>query len=633
MITIMRRYRRTLQVGLLVVVAAFIASLFVFGSSGLDSGVARDGVASVNGETIPIERYQRRYQDYANAYAQMLRERFSQDMLERLGLGTQVLEDLIQETLIMQRAQAEGLAITDEELNAHIHGFPAFQENGRFTLKRYDEVLRRLGYTKAGFEDDMRRRLTRQKVEQVVRGGVKVSEAEIERAYADQREEVRVAWALVETAPLMASIEVTDEELAKYLASHESEFREPERRRVQYVTVSPKDTPATVTDAEVEKYYAEHSSEFETPLQVRASHILVTVPETGGSAAEDEARAKVAEAIKRVKGGQDFARVAREMSQDPATAPNGGELGWVKKGEMVPQFEEALFAMKAGEVSAEPVRTPFGFHAIKVHEVRPASKQPLKEVAGRIRQRLQAEAADRAARARADEMRAKLLGAADFMAQAKELGLTPAETTIARRTSASPFAPVDPMEETAFELTPGGVSIPIKTPGGWVVMKQVAALPASVPPLEEIKDKVTAAVKREKAEAQAKEKAAQLAADAKDGDLVAVAKKAGAAHGETQWFSRARPAERLPGDVMLEALETPVGALTEPIKAAQGYYVLKVLERKPADMAGLASEREKIEREVLARRQSQAWESWVAAAREGAKIERTASVPGPVRIR
>ncbi len=162
MITFMRRYRRTLQIGLLVVVAAFVASLFIFGASGRDGGGgARDSVATVNGEKISAERYQRRYQEYLSMYAQMMRERFNPEMAERLGLPQQVVEDLVLETLAVQKAQSEGLGVGDEELNVQVHAFPAFQEGGRFTLKRYEEVLRRLGYTKGGFEEEMRRRLTR----------------------------------------------------------------------------------------------------------------------------------------------------------------------------------------------------------------------------------------------------------------------------------------------------------------------------------------------------------------------------------------------------------------------------------------------------------------------------------------
>jgi len=626
MITFMRRYRRTLQIGLLVIVAAFVASLFIFGTSARDGGAARDSVATVNGEKISVERYQRRYQEYLSMYAQMMRDRFSPEMAERMGLPQQVVEDLVLESLAVQKAQAEGLGLTDEELNAQIHTFPAFQEGGRFTLKRYEEVLRRLGYTKGGFEDEMRRRLTRSKVETAVRGGVKVSDSEIEQAYVQQREEARAEWALVELAPLIAAQAATDEELQAYVKEHGPELRQPERRKVQYVAIGLKEFTKPATDAEVEKYYAEHGQEFEMPKKARAAHILVRVSETGGSEAEDKAKAKIADVIRRAKAGEDFAKLAREVSEDPGTKDKGGDLGLVGKGEMVPAFEQAVFELKKGDVSPEPVRTPFGYHAIKVSEVQDGGKKPLKEVAAPIRERLQAEAADRGARARADEVRATLLGAGDFTAEAKKLGLTTHDATIARKQS-GPFAGADTMEEAAFNLSLGGVSAPVKTPAGWVVIKNLESLPAAVPPLTEIRAQVEAGVKRQKAEAVAVQKAKQLADEAKQGDFQTAAKKIGAQTGQTPRFSRTKPAERLPGDVMVAALQATAGAITEPVKSQQGYYVVKVLERIPPDPSGLAAERERLERDLLARKQTQAWQSWLSAARAKAKVDVSTQLP------
>jgi len=622
MITLMRRYRKSLQLGLLVVIAAFVASLFVLGTTGSRDGAEpRDRVATVNGETIPLERFQRRYQLYLEAYAQTYRDRFSTEMAERLGLPQQVVGDLVQEALIVQRARAEGLAVTDEELNARIHAIPAFQENGRFVLNRYQEALKRRGFTAAGFEGEIRRELTRAKVESTVRSGVKVSEAELEQQFRLRREEVRAAWALVELAPIVAATSATDEELAAYLAQHPDEFRQPDRRRVQYVTLSRKDFETAATDAEVEKFYHEHIKEFESPRQVRAAHVLVRVPETGGSEAEDRARAKVADVIRRTKAGGDFGKLAQEVSEDPGTAPRGGDLGLVSRGEMVPQFEQALFALKKGEVSPEPIRTPFGFHAIKVFEIQESGRKPLKDVAPQIRSRLSGEAADRAAKARADQIRPELQGAKDFMAEAKKLGLQPIETTMARLDRVAGLTAPDSLEEAAFALALGGVSTPVQTPAGLVVLKSVEAIGAGVPPLTEIKDKVATSVKRQKAETAALERAKRLAADAQTGDLAGAGKKLGAVTGETARFSRAKPAERLPGDAMVAALQTPAGQLSAPVKAQQGYYLVKVLERVPPDMAGLAAERDKILKEVLAQKQSLAWESWLNGARANAKIE------------
>jgi len=317
----------------------------------------------------------------------------------------------------------------------------------------------------------------------------------------------------------------------------------------------------------VEQYYREHPKEFEEPRRVHAAHVLARVPETGGSEAEDKARARVADVIRRAKAGEDFAKLAKETSEDPGSAPKGGDLGWVRAGEMVPQFEQALFALKKGEVSPEPVRTPFGFHAIRVLEVREGGTKPLKDVAAQIRVRLEAEATEKAMQARAQTLRRELLAAQDFAAAAKGLGLVAAESTVSRTERLASARPPDPVEEAAFNLAEGGVSLPVKTPAGLALLKAVATIPAGVPALGEIKDRVALAVRREKAEAQARERAMRLAEEAKGGDFVAAAKKAGAVTGETSRFSRTKPAEKLPGDAMLAALRAPLGAVTEPVKA------------------------------------------------------------------
>lgn len=632
MITDIRRYRRGLQVGLVVVIGAFIASLFVFGSSGFDGGPRGDAVATVNGESIPFDRFQRRYQAYLDAYSRVYRERFSPALAEQLGLPQQVLEDLVQEALVVQRAQREGLEVSDAELNAQLHEVEAFQDNGRFSVARYQEFLRRRGMTAAAFERDVRRELTRMKVENAIRSGVKVSEAEVEHAWIQRNETVRAAWALVELAPLVRAATVTDEDLETYLRDHEAEFREPERRKVQYVTVTPKGFRPQVSDTEVEAYYKEHASEFETPREVKAAHVLVRVPDTGGSEAEDRAREKVADVIRRVRAGESFAKLATALSEDPGTKGNGGDLGWVRQGEMVPQFETALFALGKGEISAEPVRTPFGYHAIRVTDVREEGRRPLKEVAATIRDRLAEEAADAQARAKAEEARTALQTADNFMEEARRLKLEAQESTVARTEPGVQIGGPDAFEEAAFTVTLGGVSVPVKTPMGWMVVKAVESIPAGVPPLAEIREKVAATVSQRKAEAEAMERARRIVEQAREADgegFVAASRKEGATTGETARLSRAKPAERLPGDVQLAALQTPVDQVTEPVGTPQGVYVARVIERTAPEPKALgAAEREKVRAELLGQKQRQAWESWVAGLRAGAKVDMAGRAPG-----
>jgi len=620
MITFMRRYRKGLQVGLLMVIVAFVASLFVFSSRSFDgSGETGDRVATVNGERISRKQYQDRYQAVIDYYSQMNRGRLTDEMAEQLGLKDRVIDELVTEAVVVQRAQVEGLGMDDEEFNAAVHGMREFQDNGRFSMTAYRRFLQLRG---PDAERELRRYLVMRKVQRVIVGGVRATEAEVEQAWQIRQEQVRAAWALVELAPLMTAATAGDEEIAEYLKSHPDDFRQPDRRKVQYVTLVPKDYSPKVTDADVEKYYTEHAKEFETPRQLKASHVLVRVDaeKGGGSETEDKAREKIVDVIRRAKAGEDFAKLAREVSDDPGSKASGGDLGWVKQGDMVPDFEKALFALKKGELTAEPVRTPFGYHAIKVTDVKEGAKKPLKEVTASIRDRLSADAAEKAAKAKADEIRPGLATAKDFMVHAKSLGLSPIEATMAK-TPKPPGFTGDSLDEAAFALTIGGVSTPVKTPAGWVVLKVTEAFPAGVPPLAEIRDRVAAAVRRQKADSAAAGRAKELAEQAKSGKLDEIAKKLGASYGETPRFSRGKPAERLPGDAQLAALQTPVNEVSSAVRTPQGYYVVKVLERAPAGPVD-PLEKDKLEKELTGAKQNQMWERWVVAARDSSRIER-----------
>jgi len=624
MITVMRQYMKALHIFLWAVVGSLVVTtFFVWGKGSLGGGEGGSGVAVVNGETIPADRYHRLYQAYLNRYSQQYPDRFTPEMADRMGLRQQVVNDLVVETLIVQRAKAEGLGVTDEELNAQIQAIPAFRENGVFSMKLYQDFLRRRGTTPAAFEADVRRDLTRFKVENAVKAGVKVSDAEVEQAVVYRKEKARAAWALVDLPSIVAKTAASDAEIQAYLKDNAGQFQRPERRRVLFVVVDAKDWTKPISDAEVQKYYDEHRGEFETPHEVHVAHLLIRVPETGGSEAEDKARAKVADVIRRAKAGEDFGKLAKEFSEDPGTAARGGDLGWIAKGQVVPPVEEAAFALRKGEVTPAPVRTQFGYHAIKVVDIREGGRKAVQEVAAQIRAKLFTDHLGEAAAARAREIRPALLAATDFAAEAKRLGLQPHESIVARPAEPAALArPEQPLQEAAFTIAIGGVSEPLKTGAGLVVMKVMEQLPAGVPPLADVKDDVANAVKRKKADAVALERASKLAALARSGgDLQALARKEGDQAGETALFSRAAPTDRLPTEAMQAVLRTPMGQIGGPVKTPQGYYVVKTLARVAPDPLELANDREQIARQLLETKRNDVWQRWVLATREKAKIE------------
>ena len=626
MISVMREYARSLKILLLVVIVVFILTsgvLFYFGTGPFGGGRST-AVAVVNGEEIPFQRFQRAQSNIVAAYERTARQRLTPELAERLGLSQQVINELVTETIVIQGAGREGVRVSDDELRSTIQQIHEFQDNGRFSREEYLKVLRQIRLDPGEFEAEVRRQLVRRKMETLIRQGVKVSEEEVREAYRERHERVRAEWAYADFKPAMAAIQVADADLEPYVKAHQPQFSRPERRRLQYVVVSAGKAVAAVSDAEVEAYYKEHGAEFEQAKRLRVAHVLVRVPPVGGSEAENSAKAKIEDVIRRARAGEDFAKLAREVSEDKASAVQGGDLGFVGPGELVAAFEQAAFALKKGEISG-PVRTPFGYHAIRVLDVREGGKTPLKEVAAKIREELATQKSERAALARAEEVKTALLGAKDFAAEAKRFGLDAREAAFARGDALGEVGRDPQIDEAIFTLAIGGVSAPLKTAGGYTVVKVIQQIPAGVPPLAEIRDRVVEAIKRERAEQQVMDKAkALVTALGKGGDFAAMARTDAFTTGSVPLFSRADPPKDrggLPGSVLLAALQTPTGQVAEPVRAEGGVYVVRTLERQAAAPEGFERERAELEKQVLEQKRALVWESWVRGRLAVAKVE------------
>jgi peptidyl-prolyl cis-trans isomerase D len=625
-ISVMRDYARSLKIVLLIVIVVFILTsgvLFYFGTGPFE-GARSNSVAVVNGEEIPFERFRRAQANIMSAYERMSRQRLTPELAERLGLSQQVINELVTEAVVIQGAAKEDVRVSDEELRTTIQQIREFQENGRFSRDEYLKVLRQIKLDPGEFEKEVRRQLIRRKMETLIKQGVKVSDEEIRQTYRQRHERVRAAWAYADVKPVMAAVQVADEDLEPYVKAHQPQFSRPERRKLQYVIVNPKKLAVTVSDAEAEAFYKEHTAEFDEPKRLRVAHVLVRVPPVGGSEAENAAKAKVEDVIKRAKGGEDFGKLAREISEDKASAVQGGDLGFVGPGELVAPFEQAAFALKKGEISP-PVRTPFGYHAIRVVDVKEGGKIPLKDVVAKIKETLGAQKSEQAAQTRADEVRATLLSAKEFPAEAKRLGLEPQEATFGRGDTLGEAGRDPQLDEALFGLAVGGVSTPIKTAGGFAVVKVLQHIPAGVPPVAEIRDRVVEAIKRERAEQQVTDKAKGLITTLGKGeDFAAAAKADGFSTGSLPFFSRSDPPKErgsLPGGVLVAALQTAAGQVAEPVRADGGVYVVKTLERAAAPADGLEKERAELEKQVLEQKRALVWDNWIRGRLASSKVQ------------
>src|SRR6185436_16816250 len=402
MMTWMRRISPYLLAAVLI---AFIVSLAYFGTQRGSNGGGGGGAAvvTVDGDTVSAVTFDRAYRAAVEQTRQMAGDRWTEELPKVLRLREQVVERLIDERLVAKGAAREGIQVSDAELAEQIMRIGAFQEGGRFSHDRYVRLLAMTQppMTPGDFENEFRAELVRQRLQALIVEGAKVSEAEARQAWEADRSKVRAGYLLVPAG--------TGAELEAYYKAHPAEFTQPERRKVIAAMLPTASVPApTVTDADVEAAFKARRTQFEQPARTRVSHILVKVPTVGGSGAEDQAKARAESALARIRGGADFAQVAREMSEDASTASRGGDLGLIAQGELVPEVDKAIQGLKPGEVTG-PVRSPFGFHLLKVFEIVPATKKDLKEVAPTLRATLAAEGQLKAHRDKAQDAQKALL--------------------------------------------------------------------------------------------------------------------------------------------------------------------------------------------------------------------------------
>ncbi len=357
-------------VGLISIPFAFV------GIESFNTGGGDPTVVKVGSEKITASQLQRAYENRLRQYQEMLGENFRMDMINPEQVRSGVLDELIQQSVLREHADDYGYTASSASLLKSIEAIPAFQKEGRFDKDSYNQVLRMQGYTPASFERQLRDGLAQDQVREAVLESAFITPKEAAanwRLSQQERGFSSVSFSLADTA---AGITVSDEEVAKYYKDNAGKYKALERLKVAYVELSlaaMPEAPAPAASVLKPLYDAEIAS-YSAPEERRASHILVSI---GADAAA--ARKKAQELKARIDAGTDFATVAKEASDDPGSKDSGGDLGMVRKGQMTPKFEDALFAMKAAGAVSEPVETEFGFHLIKLMEIKPAAVKPFED--------------------------------------------------------------------------------------------------------------------------------------------------------------------------------------------------------------------------------------------------------------
>lgn len=579
-------------------IAWFVVALIAltFALWGVDSYLRDDRsayAAKVNDVEIGESAVARAMQMQRLQMQRMLGEDYAPGMIDETRLRESVIENLVQKELLVQYADQEGFAISDQLLAARIQSIPELQEDGAFSRALYERLLLQRGMNPVGFEMDLRTDLLTGQLINGLNATLGVSEAELARLYALQAQQRVVEYLQVSAARIAETRAPDADALEQYFSAHRDDFREPEKVRLAYLEIAREDvaTEIPVDEAAVRAHYEQNIQAYGREERRRARHILLQVSASAGEDEVEAVRSRAMEARERILGGEDFATLAAELSEDPGSANQGGDLGFFGKGMMVPEFERAAFALERGELS-EPVRSPFGYHLIEVTDIEPGDVKPLEEVRDDIVADLREFEVDTLFMDRAEILANNSYehpGTLETAASALELEIR--ESDWINRDGGPGIGQYPGVVAAAFDeevLERGNNSDPIEVePGHLVVIRLLEHEPAQPRPLEDVRQEVEAAMReqraREMAERQGQELLERLRAGAAMADLAAADS---VRHQAPVGIHRNAPAH--PAALVGEAFRLPHPGGEEPVLAGLAlengdYVVLGLREVKDGD--------------------------------------------------
>ena len=625
----MRRHKAWLKWSLGAVVLAFIAFFipqdFLQPTQTLGAS-PREVIAEVDGHELTAGEFQQRYVQQVQNYTTQFGGSLNSQLLRQLGIDQQILTQMIDEQVALIEADRHGLTVSDEELARQIFAIPGLQENGQFVGEaRYEQLLQAQNppMTKTQFEESLRRSMIIDKLRAAITDWMSVADTDLEREYRTRNEKVKLQVVALTADKFRSDVMVTDADVAAFFELRKAEYRVGEQRKITYLLLDRDQARQTVVvpQTDVQRYYNDNIEQFQTPEQVRASHILLN---TGG---KDEAvvRTQAEGLLAKIKAGADFAELAMTFSEDPGSKVNGGDLDYFGRGRMVPEFEQAAFALAPGQVS-DLVKTQYGFHIIKVVDTRAGVTRTVDEVRPQIQQTLAMQLADQQIATRAQQLEERINAPADLETAAADAGATVQESGLFQRDDPVPGLGAAPeVADAAFRLGDGEVSDALITPRGPVFITVSEKKDPYVPMLEEVRDRVREDLIRSRATDLSRQRASQIAGALKTAkDFAAAAKAQGGLEArETELVARgaALPDIGISAEVDKVAFALPAGTVSDPIQTPDATVVVRVAERDDVTPEEFRVARERFRAELLDERRSRFFSAYMTKMKARLSIE------------
>jgi len=620
MLDFMRRHAQSwmIKVALGAVVVVFI----FWGIWNPHEGRERD-LVKIDGQTISIVEAKNYYQRLRESYQSIYREMFTEEMAKKMGLKERAVRDLINKVLLLKEAHRLGLTVTPGEVQAAIQGFPAFQKDGAFDQASYLRALQGARMTAKEFEASQQQTLLLSKVQRLIISAAKVSDPEVLDFYKAIFEKVNLEVLSLDPADIR-DVSLTPDEVRGYFAKHREDFKIPPRVRAQYLLFDPKDYEkhVQIPPKELEDYYQNNREKYTQRKRVKVRHILIKA-EAKDAETSAQARKKAESIRDEAVKGKDFAQLAKQYSEDPGTKNRGGDLGYLTRGQLVPEFEQEAFSVKVGEIS-KVVQTPYGFHILKVDEIQEAKVEPLGKVKDQIATFLRTRKTRELAHDDADQAYASSPKGKGLDNFAKEKNLRLKETGLF---SANDKVDLDPkLNDAALSLSKGEVSPVLRLGETFAVLQVLERIEPRTPELKEVEGQVSEALRREKQKEKALAKAKEVLERLRKGaEVKSLAAQERLRVQETGFFDRGNDPPKMGNSEELRKAVATLGLKNaypeNPIFIDGKFWIIHLKEKKDVDLTQFNSQKENYRLGLLQQKQEILLTQWLDELLEQAKAK------------
>lgn len=496
-------------IGVIVVLLALTGFDAIFNSAGNDNSAAE-----VNGEKISRYDIDQAVNMQRRQLAQQLGGDFDASLLDDKLLRDAALSSLIERTLLLQGAQKNGFDFSTQALDQLILQTPEFQVDGVFNAARFDQVIQQMGYSRLQFRDLLKQEMLIGQLRAGISGTGFVTEQQVDN-FARLEMQTRDFSSLMVSADSSA-VTPTDDEVRKFYDANAERFRSPEQVVLEYVELNKEAffDQVEVSDEALQELYQKQIANLSE--QRRAAHILI-------EGNDPKAKSTLEDISKRLQAGEDFAALAKEFSQDPGSASEGGDLGFAGRDVYDPAFEEALYALQEGQVSA-PVQTEFGWHLIKLLGVQSPEVPSFDSMKPELVRELKAQQVEQRFVEASKRLEDSAFEASDLAQPAQELGLTVQTTPAFPREGGEGIAANRQVIQAAFSdevLVDGANSSVIELdPNTTVVVRVKQHLEAKALELDQVRDAIVQQLQRSKAAEKARSEGEELLTKLRDGQVV-----------------------------------------------------------------------------------------------------------------